>query len=251
VSARAATDECELITIPISHFCEKARWALDRAGVPYRERAHLQVVHWFHVKRAGGDWTAPVLRCGSLVLPESADIVRWASSRGALGLYPTQEVSELERDFDERLGPHGRRWMYDAIRGDGGLVDKYGVTGVPAWERRAVPVMFGFVARVIDRKFAITPESVAESLGIVRDVFDSVASRLSGGRRFLVGDQFTAADLAFAALASPIVVPPEYGVPLPRVDELPERMAGVVREMREHPAGEFALRVYREERRRA
>ena len=30
-----------LITIPISHYCEKARWALDRAGVAYRERAHL------------------------------------------------------------------------------------------------------------------------------------------------------------------------------------------------------------------
>ena len=24
-----------LITIPISHFCEKARWALQRAGVAY------------------------------------------------------------------------------------------------------------------------------------------------------------------------------------------------------------------------
>ena len=24
-----------LITIPISHYCEKARWALDRAALPY------------------------------------------------------------------------------------------------------------------------------------------------------------------------------------------------------------------------
>ena len=27
-----------LVTIPISHFCEKARWALDRAGVDYVEQ---------------------------------------------------------------------------------------------------------------------------------------------------------------------------------------------------------------------
>ena len=26
-----------LITIPISHYCEKARWALERAEIPYRE----------------------------------------------------------------------------------------------------------------------------------------------------------------------------------------------------------------------
>ena len=241
--------ECELITIPISHYCEKARWALDRARVPYRERAHLQVVHWFHVKRAGGGWTVPVLRCGSLVLPESAEIVRWADARGSLGLYPSDEVASLEHDFDERLGPHGRRWMYDAIRGDGGLVQKYGVTGVPAWERRAVPVAFGLVAKVIDRRFGITPESAAESLRMVREVFVGVASRLSDGRRYLAGDGFSAADLAFAALAAPVTVPPEYGVPLPAVDELPDRMASVVGELRAHPAGEFALRMYREERR--
>ncbi|MCW3023116.1 MAG: Glutathione S-transferase family protein, partial [Conexibacter sp.] len=30
-----------LVTIPISHYCEKARWALDRAGVAYEERRHL------------------------------------------------------------------------------------------------------------------------------------------------------------------------------------------------------------------
>ena len=39
MSAEAST--CELVTIPISHYCEKARWALERAGVPYVERPHL------------------------------------------------------------------------------------------------------------------------------------------------------------------------------------------------------------------
>jgi glutathione S-transferase len=248
VTASAAAD-CELITIPISHYCEKARWALDRARVPYRERAHLQVVHWFHVKRAAGGWTAPALRCGSLALSESADIVRWADARGGLGLYASEEAGALERDFDARLGPHGRRWMYDAIRGNGGLVRKYGVTGVPGWERRSVPVAFGLVTRVIDRYLKITPESAAKSLRVSREVFDEVRERLADGRRFLVGDRFSAADLAFAALSAPLTMPPEYGVPLPSPDEVPAQMAEVVREMRAHPAGEFALEMYRRERR--
>ena len=34
-----------LITIPISHYCEKGRWALDRAGVQYTEVPHLQGFH--------------------------------------------------------------------------------------------------------------------------------------------------------------------------------------------------------------
>jgi glutathione S-transferase len=242
--------QCELITIPISHYCEKARWALDRAGVPYRERAHLQVVHWFHVKRAGGGWTAPVLVCGSTVLSESADIVAWADSRCGLGLYPSDapEVRELERSFDEQLGPHGRRWMYDSIRGDSSLVGQYGLAGVPAWERRAVPVAFPLVRRVIDRYLKITPESAARSLEISRGVFDSVGERLSDGRQYLAGERFTAADLTFAALSAPLLVPPEYGVPLPQPEELPDAMAAVVRELRSHPAGVFALGLYRRER---
>jgi glutathione S-transferase len=50
-----------LITIPISHYCEKARWALDRAQLPYREERHVQVVHRIAARRAGGRNTVPVL----------------------------------------------------------------------------------------------------------------------------------------------------------------------------------------------
>jgi glutathione S-transferase len=252
VTSGGGAAPCTLVTIPISHYCEKARWALERCGVPYRERAHLQVIHWLAVKRAGGGRTAPVLVCGSTVLSESADIVAFADSR-ATGqrLYPDDaaEVRALESDFDERLGPHGRRWMYDELRGQTHLVRKYGATGVPAWERRALPLAFPLVSRVIDRYLDITPESSAASLQTVRDVFTSVGERLSDGRRYLAGDRFTAADLAFAALAAPLLVPRGYGVPLPDVHELPGRMATVVRELRDHPAGRHALEMYRSERR--
>jgi glutathione S-transferase len=253
VSGAAGQAPCVLITIPISHYCEKARWALERAGVPFRERAHLQVIHWAFVRRAGGGWTAPVLVCGGgRVLSESADIVAYADSLTDPGrrLYPDDaaEVHALERDFDERLGPHGRRWMYDQMRGQRDLAIRYGPTGVPAWERRAMPIMWPLASRVIDRYLDIDAAKAAQSLAEVRSVFDSVAERLGDGRRYLTGDRFTAADLTFAALTAPVLLPPEYGVPLPQPDELPAAMAAVVRELREHPAGVHALEMYRRER---
>jgi glutathione S-transferase len=246
---------CELITIPISHYCEKARWALDRAGIAYRERPHLQVIHWAAVRRAGGGRTAPVLVCGDTVLPESADIVAWADSRmpDELRLYPddeagAREIRALERDFDERLGPHARLWMYDKIRGRRDLALAYGVTGVPAWERRALAVGYGAMSRVIDRYLGVTATAAAASELEVRDVFDSVAARLADGRPYLLGDRFTAADLTFSALAAAVLMPPEYGVPLPGPDELPAPMAAKVRELRAHPAGAHALEMFRRER---
>ena len=233
-----------LITIPISHYCEKARWALERAGIAFEEEAHLQVIHFLHSRRAGGKGTTPVLVVDGVVLAESADIVRWTDS----GLYPDPEVGALEDHFDAELGPHGRLWMYHRTLPHSGLVRKYAVTGVPAWERRALPVLLPLANLVIRRRLGVNDDTAVESRARVRAVFDEVAGRLADGRRYLVGDRFTAADLAFAALAASVLVPERYGVPLPQPDELPEPFASEVALMREHPAGRFALRLYDEER---
>jgi hypothetical protein len=42
-----------------------------------------------------------------------------------------------------------------------------------------------------------------------------------------------------------VLVPPEYGVPLPQPEELPTAMAATVRELRMHPAGAYALALFR------
>ena len=247
---------CLLVTIPISHYCEKARWALDRAGVPFQEQAHLQLIHRLAVRRAGGETTVPVLVCGDRVLADSADIVEEADARAApeRRLYPDDpeaaaEVRALERDFDENLGPHGRRWMYHEIRGRRDLALAYGCTGVPAWQRRALQLTYPLATWMIDRYLDIDDEAAAESEAQVRTTFDAVAKRLADGRPYLCGDRFTAADLTFAALAGSVLMPPEYGVPLPQPDQLPAAMGAAVREFRGHPAGAHALAMFRDERR--
>ncbi|MGH2974148.1 MAG: glutathione S-transferase family protein [Solirubrobacterales bacterium] len=245
-----------LITIPISHYCEKARWALDRAGIEYRERAHLQVIHWIAVTRAGGNKTAPVLVWGERVFADSPDIVAEASAKAppSRRLFPDDpaaaaEVRSLEQDFDACLGPEGRRWMYNALRGRRDIAIDYGCTGVPAWQRRALPLVYSLAARIIDRYLDVTPATAERAEAEVRAVFDRVAERLSDGRPYLCGERFSAADLTFASLAAPMLMPPEYGVPLPQPEELPTAMAATVRELRAHPAGAHAMTMFREERR--
>ena len=48
--------------------------------------------------------------------------------------------------------------------------------------------------------------------------------------------------------SAPVLVPPRYGVTLPQPVELPPEMAAAVLAFRDHPAGAFALRLFREER---
>jgi glutathione S-transferase len=101
---------------------------------------------------------------------------------------------------------------------------------------------------VICRYLNVNDDSVRDAVVRVDEEFDAVGERLADGRRYLVGDRFSAADLTFAALAAPLVAPPVYGTPLPQPDDMHEEMRAAVLRWRAHPAGAFALRMFAEER---
>jgi glutathione S-transferase len=245
-----------LVTIPISHYCEKARWALERAGIPYREERHVQGIHRIAARRAGGGRTTPVLVTPEGALGESEEILRWVDGRTPpeQRLFPCEpaeraEVERLSRRFDERLGPRGRRFMYVKMLAQPELMMRFNNQGVPRWEDRALRLGWPLAVRFLGRALGIRPGVEVEDEAVVWSELDFVAELLSDGRTHLCGDRFTAADLTFAALSASVVVPPVYGVPLPQPDVLPPDMAAFVERIRDHPAGRYALALFSERRR--
>ncbi len=85
----------------------------------------------------------------------------------------------------------------------------------------------------------------------VHGVFKDVDERLNDGRRFLVGERFTAADLTFAALAAPVLFPAGYRAAYPALDDVPAAMRAEVLRLRDTDAGRFALRLFLQERDRS
>jgi glutathione S-transferase len=240
-----------LVTIPISHYCEKARWGLERAGISYREERHVQGVHRFAARRAGGGATVPVLVTPDGSIGDSAEILLWVDERTDRGqrLLAADRNDRLEeaafcRRLDERLGPRGRRLMYVHMLAQRGLALRFNNAGVAAWEDRLTRVGWSSIGRLIGRVLEIRPGIEVEDEEAVWDELDFVAQRLSDGRPYLSGERFGAADLTFAALAAAVVVPPDYGTPLPQPELLPPAMAAIVRRAREHPAGCHALALY-------
>jgi glutathione S-transferase len=240
-----------LITIPISHYCEKARWVLERAGMPYREERHVQGIHQFVARRAGAGKTVPVLVTPEGVIGESAEILAWVDERipAERQLLPQErgsreQVDRLCRRFDEELGPRGRRLMYVHMLAERRLALRFNNSGVPRWEDRAIRYGWPFACRVINRVLGIVPGIEIEDEVAVWREFDFVAELLSDGRPYLCGDYFGAADLTFAALSASIVVPPQYGVALPQPEVLPPAMKALVEKARDHPAGRHALSMF-------
>jgi glutathione S-transferase len=249
------TQPYRLITIPPSHYCEKARWGLDLAGASYREEGHPPLLHFPACKKTGGRRTAPVLVTDMGVFPDSTDILQFLDTQAGNGprLYPEEpvdraRVDELEELFDTKLGPHTRRLAYYHWLPHRKLVMEAALPGVSTGERSLFKVFFPIIRALMRRGMNITDESANRSLDRIRIVFREVEESLADGRKYLVGGIFSAADLTFAAMAAPMLLPRKYGSDLPSLVDLPAELLPLIEEMRSSPAGEFGLRVYRDHR---
>ncbi len=247
--AFAAT--CRLITIPYSHFCEKARWALDRAEIGYREEGHLPIVSWWPVWRAGGRRTVPVLVTPNETLSDSTEILHYADRHGrAPALFPDgNDVRDLEDDFDRHVGPQSRRIAYDVLLNDRASLRRILDASGPPWEVAVGRAARSLIAGVIRKGLRVDPVNVRRSEATLGEAFRRVDDRLRDGRPYLVGARFSAADLTFAALAAPVVLPDEYARFLIPYPELPSAARAIIDRYRATAAGQFALQMYAKHRR--
>lgn len=275
--------EHRLVTLGISHFCEKARWALQHAGVPFVEDAHIPLLHVPAVRRAGGNHATPVLRTaeGETVV-ESARIVAWADARRTRGdtLFPAGSHEAIGRwvtRFDAAVGPAVRRIAYDLLLPHRALMLRgFGALASPG-ELRLARWLYPLIRGGIRRGLRIDAEGVRRSKVALEAALTEVEAALTEveavlaegeavlaereavpaegeavlaegeavhGGRYLVGSGFTAADLTFAALMAPMVAAPGYGGQLPDVSETPAAYQALVAEYRARPAGRYALEVY-------
>ena len=108
-----------LITFAASHFCEKARWALDWHGIAYDEIGWPPGLHLMLAKRHGAKGrTVPILLDGAKIIQGSGAIIDWAESKAkdqGRSLTPRAGLAEakaIERRADEMIGVHVRRLAF-------------------------------------------------------------------------------------------------------------------------------------------
>src|SRR5215467_2555062 len=96
--------------IPLSHYSEKTRWALDFKRIPHRRRV-LAADYLIRAWRATGRGTLPILFLDGRAIGDSTQIIAALEARNPeRSLYPGDAAAReralaLEDDLDERLGP--------------------------------------------------------------------------------------------------------------------------------------------------
>jgi glutathione S-transferase len=243
--------EARLITIRISHFCEKARWTLDSTGLKYREEPHAPVMH-MRATRAAGGTTVPLLVHGDDVLCDSVEIARHAERLAPSGrrLLPEEpearaRVLELEDELGRTLGVDSRLLAYWYMLGDPELARPF-VGGMmrlraKALQRIATPLF----RALIFRKYRVSADAAKRAEERVRATFDRLGPTVES-EGYLVGRRFTLADLTLASLAAPLIGPPEH--PVSGKMRVPPAVAERRAQLLQTPVGQHVLRMYREHR---
>lgn len=239
-----------LITIPVSHYCEKVRWALDYLKLPYVEEPHMPPLHRLATSKAGGK-SAPVLVTEDGNFTDSTDILKYLDSIVSSDekLYPTnseqrQKVEELEQLFDETLGTAVRTWAYFYIVDNSKIIQPKWCQGVPFYEKLLFPVVYPVMRSLVKKAYDVNAESAVKAYDQINNLFEKVDSLLADGRNYLVGDKMSAADIAFASLAAPILQPPQHPIKSSDSEQLPAEMLSRIKEFRKTAAGKFVLDLY-------
>jgi glutathione S-transferase len=220
-------DKPVLWHIPISHFSEKARWALAYKGVEHERRSPPPGVHMLvsmAITRGKGK-TVPVLQMDGETIADSTEIIRALDER-----YPDpplipsspaerERALELEDFFDEELGPHIRLYAYNELMRDPEGLNEVARKLVPSPLR---PVAGPFASTFVKVRFGAGDDDRAQvAKAKVVEALDRIEAELGEGD-YLAGDFFSVADLTAAALLYPLVTPPEgprVEVSTPRFEE--------------------------------
>jgi glutathione S-transferase len=237
----------------VSHFSEKARWALDFKRVDHVRRAPLPGLHMLvALARTGGAATTlPVLELDGERIADSTAVIAALEARFPdRPLYPAdpaerQRALALEDHFDEGLGPAARHVVFHELGREPRLLGEIGSYSVTGPLSRAT-VLLGAYARVFTaaRYGVADDDATATAREAVIAALDRLEAELStGDGEHLVGSGFTVADLTAAALFYPLVNP--VGGPLPPGLERPAPLAEFIASIAARPGYRWVEETYR------
>jgi glutathione S-transferase len=245
-----------LYHIEISHYNEKARWALDYKGIPHLRKAPPPLLHMAWALWLTRSPTFPALKLDGVCVGDSTRIIETLErEHPEPPLYPQDEgerrrALQLEEHFDEQLGPYIRRWLFhEGLVGlpSGDFLER-ALGSAPRAFKATMRATAAVGRRILSLRYGINETAARVARDKTAAALDRIEAELQPSG-YLVGDRFSVADLTAAALVFQLVRPPEAPYLLP--PPLPPAVERFRAEASGRRAFEWVKEMYRRHRGRS
>jgi glutathione S-transferase len=201
-----------LLQFSTSHYCRKARLALGYKGISYQTENLTPGLHILKVKPLTGLTTLPVLLPQIVGQPQtiadSTEIFKFLESyqpEPALFLPNSEQQTQaatLEDWLDESIGTATRFVYYQFRASEGKAID---------------PSLFSqIVIKVVRQQYGINDTTVELAKKRLANALSLLSMYWQKGD-YLVGSRLSIADIAAAALLSPLALIPDYRQAYPQI----------------------------------
>jgi glutathione S-transferase len=231
-----------LHVLQFSHFCERARWALQHAGLEFEEVPWATGVHRFLGRRLDcASTSVPILETEDAVIQGSDHIADYCGIRGFDGA--------VEERFENRIGPLVRQYIYSGtLFHAASSMGRFLFEGLDARQRLAGRLMWPVTRRVMIAMMDCRPDLISKLETDLEREFNWFENRLQG-RPYLSNDGFGRADITAASLLAPLARPRQC--PIFQRVKLPLELEQKLAAWEERPAIAWARRTYERRRFRA
>lgn len=237
----------KLLEFPHSHYCEKARWALDFKRVPFERIALLPGFHMRTVRRHAPKTSVPVLLTGSEAIQGSSEIIDYLDEQ-----YPERQLTpqepesqelcrQLEIEMSTTLGEPIRTILYDRLLAYPDYIRFCFTHPMSSPKRFLFRLYYPMLRKLMHQVYVESEQRVAKA----KETFSAALDRLEGkisGDGYLLEGRFTRADLSVCAMLALLVLPPEFPVDWPEMPD--DEIRKLHSDYQSHPVCVWVRRMY-------
>ena len=237
----------KLLEFPHSHFCEKARWALDFKGIPFQAVAILPGLHLLTVRRYAPGTSVPVLLAGTQAIQGSSEIIDFLEQHHpAHSLTPLEEKDrqhclDFENEMESELGKPIRQVFYHRLLAYPAFIRFCFTHPLSPLKQFIFRLYYPALQKKIYQVYVVSDNAVTQAKSDFDYAMDMLAQLLEK-KTYLFSDRFSRADLTVSSLLCFLVMPPQHPFPWPKIPD--SEIRSIQDSYKDHPVCIWVKRMY-------
>lgn len=237
---------------------EIGRWILNINQIQHLEKRYnpkKAVKKVNHLSGSDGFLNNPVLISTDSLIYSPESFIQYYDQKipSSRWLIPedqkiANQTIELYHLFTQDLNHAVWQYVYTELFRDKSAAKSFLKLDATKWQKLGITFRYHSYKKFLSKEWDLDKNDPIVFLVKIQKILDEVSALLSDGRRYLTGNQFTAADIAFASVIAPLLLPVEYGGSMYALNQISEELRQQIFTLRATPAGQYALGLYQDER---